>query len=292
MKSEIIPVLWKKIGIERKGMKPGSGLKDSIILIKGAGEKASAVAHRLHQCGLGKIVMSDLTTPLAERRGVSFCEAIIEGEKEVCEVVAQRAELSMEMIHRIWAEGEIPVLADPGTRVSRLIRPDILIDAVMAKRNTGTKIEDAPLVIALGPGFVASKDSHFVVETNPDSHYLGRVISNGQAEENTGTPTSVSGLTVERTIKAPEHGILRSCKKIGDKVKKNEVIAHVNEYTLEAPISGVIWGLMRDGVKVRARQKIGDIDPRGKRSLCFELAPRARAIAGGVLEAILRFYNR
>ena len=128
-------------------------MKDKIILIKGAGEKASAVGHRLHQCGFRKIVMTDVPEPLAERRGVSFCEAIIEGRKRVCLVEAVRAEPSMQMIGRLWAEEKIPVLADPETRILGLLRPDVFIDGTMAKRNTGTSMNDAPLVIALGPGF-------------------------------------------------------------------------------------------------------------------------------------------
>jgi len=266
--------------------------KESVhsILIKGAGEKASAVAHRLHQCGFRKIVMTDLNMPLAERRGVSFCEAIIDGQKEVCEVMAQSAGHSIEMIDQIWAEGKIPVLADPENRTLRLIKPDIFIDGVMAKRNTGTRIDDAPLVIALGPGFMASKDAHFVVETNPVGNYLGGVISEGRAEENTGLPSSIGGLTTERLIRSPEDGSVRLLREIGDKVKKGEVIAYVNSSPLEASISGVIWGIVRSGVTVRAGQKIGDIDPRGEMRFCFEISAHARAIAGGVLEAIFRFY--
>lgn len=272
-------------------MKLCNRLSDNIILVKGAGEKASAVAHRLYQCGFRKIVMTDLPIPLAERRGVSFCEAIIDGQKEVCGVVARRTEPSMKMIDKLWADGKISVLADPETRTLSLLKLDILIDGVMAKRNTGTAIDWAPLVIALGPGFIAGKDAHLVVETNPESHYLGRVISEGRAEEDTGIPTSVSGLTMERIIRAPEEGILRSLKKIGDEVKKNDMIARVNGCPLKAPISGCIWGLVRDGIRVKAGQKLGDIDPRGERNLCFEISAHARAIAGGVLEGILRFHN-
>lgn len=266
-------------------------LKDNTILIKGAGEKASAVAHRLHQCGFRRIAMTDLPIPLAERRGVSFCEAIIDGQKEVSGVVSQRAEPSLEMIHQLWVEGKIPVLADPEARIISLLKADIFIDAVMAKTNTGTTIEYAPLVIALGPGFVAGRDAHFIVETNPNSHYLGRVVSSGQVEKNTGIPTSIAGLSVERIIESPEDGILHALKGLGDRVEANEVIGYVNSFPLKAPISGVIWGLFRDGVKVKAGQKIGDIDPRGERDLCFEISAQARAIAGGALEGILTIYN-
>jgi xanthine dehydrogenase accessory factor len=37
---------------------------------------------------------------------------------------------------------------------------------------------------------------------------------------------------------------------------------------------------------------MGDIDPRGNRELCFTISEKALAIAGGVLEGILRFFSR
>ena len=275
-----------------KWMKRHNGHRANVILIKGAGEKASAVAHRLHQYGFRKIVMTDLPAPLAERRTVSFCEALIDGRKEVCGVISQQAGPSIESINQLWAEGKIPVIADPESKILQLVKPDILIDGVMAKRNTGTTIKDAPLIIALGPGFVVGKDVHFVVETNPASSYLGRVISEGQAEEDTGIPTSVLGLTTERLLRAPAEGKLFSLKRIGDEVAKDETIGYINSSQVEAHVSGCVWGLVRDGIVLKKGQKIGDIDPRGKRELCFEIAAEARTIADGVLEGIVMFQNR
>lgn len=271
--------------------KHNTGLKSQIILIKGAGEKASAVAHYLYRTGLRKIVMTDLLPPRAERRGVAFCEAIVDGKKEVCGVISTKAEPSIESINHSWAEGKIPVIPDPESMTLQLVKPDIFIDGVMAKRNTGTTIQDAPLVIALGPGFVAGKDVHFVVETNPASRYLGRVILEGRADEDTGRPTSVMGFTAERLLKAPADGKLVSVKRIGDKVSRDETIAYVNSAPLHAQIPGCVWGLVRDGIILSKRQKIGDIDPRGKRELCFEITPEAKAIAAGVIEGIIRFQN-
>jgi len=263
-----------------------------VILIKGSGEKASAVAHRLHQSGFRKIVMTDLPVPFAERRSVSFCEALIDGQKEVCGVISRKAEPSMEAINRSWAEGKIPVIADPKAEIVRLVKPDILIDGVMAKRNRGTSIHDAPLVVALGPGFEAGKDVHLAVETNPASPCLGRVISEGRAEENTDIPTSVLGMTSERLIRAPANGSLRLLKGIGDAVRKDETIGFVDSCPVIANISGCIWGLVREHLKVKAGQKIGDIDPRGKRDFCFEIAAEARIIAEGLFQGIIRFQDR
>lgn len=269
---------------------PGSAclLTTKTIMIKGAGEKATAVAHRLHQCGLKKIVMTELPMPMAERRGVSFCEAIIEGRKEVSGVLSQKADPSTKMIAEFWKEGKIAVVVDDEERILSILKPDIFIDAVMAKRNTGTTMDKAPLVIALGPGFTARVDAHFVVETNPNSHFLGQVIMEGPSESDTSVPSPILGLRRKRIIRSPESGVLHSRREVGDMVRENEEIGTVNGSPLLAPLEGVLWGLVRDGVTVKAGQKIGDIDPRGKRELCFEIASPARAIAGGVLEGILR----
>jgi len=266
--------------------------KNITVLIKGSGEKASAVAHRLHQYGFRKIIMTDLPTSLAERRGMAFCEALIDGQKEVRGVISRKAEPSIESINQLWAEGKIPVIADPENKILQMVRPDIFIDGVMAKRNTGTTMECAPLVIALGPGFAAGRDAHFVVETNPASPYLGRVISEGQAEEDTGIPVSVLALTTERLIRSPAEGDLFLLKGIGDEVTKGETIGYVDSSPVKANIPGCIWGIVRNSVWVRARQKIGDIDPRGKKELCFEIAAEAQTIADGALEGIITFQSR
>lgn len=267
-------------------------LEDRAVLIKGAGEKASAVAHLLHSVGLKRLVMTDLPAPKAERRGVSFCEAVVEGLKEVSGVVARMAGPSVEDILRIWEKGEIAVMADPYARIRRLLMPDILIDAVMTKRNTGTTIDDAGLVIALGPGFVAGVDAHFVVETNPASPELGRVISEGRAEEDTDIPTPVLGLTSERLIRSPAQGMLSLRKKIGDLIKEGETIGCVSSSAVKAGIDGTLWGIVRDGLEVKGGQKIGDIDPRGERALCFQITTQARTIAEGVPRTIERFFDQ
>jgi len=273
-------------------MKDQSNLKASIGLIRGAGEKASAVAHLLHQVGLKRIVMTDLPVPTAERRGVAFCAAIVEGRKQVSGVEGRRSEPSLSAIHRKWDRGEIAVIADPEARVSHVFRPDILIDAVMAKKNTGTTLNHAPLVIALGPGFTAGVDAHLVVETNPASPLLGRVISEGEADSDTHTPTPVLGLTAQRLIRAPAEGVLFLLKKIGERIAEGETIGYAGSSIVKACVSGSVWGLVREGLNVKQGQKIGDIDPRGERDLCFQITPQARAIAEGVVRAIVSSFNR
>ena len=258
-----------------------------VVLIRGGGEKASAIAYRLHKCQF-RVLMTEIDFPRAERRGVSFCEAIYEGIKEIEGVTAKKVNISTSEISSTWMENKLPIIIDPEIKVKNLIMPDILVDAIMAKRNTGTKISDAPLVIGVGPGFRAGYDAHLVVETNPNSHDLGKVKEKGGTEDNNYIPSRIEGMDKERIIRTPQKGILKLIKDIGDVVFKGEIIGWIESHSVKSPISGVIWGIMRDGSIVKENQKLGDIDPRGKSEYCFRIAPQARAIAGGVLEAVFK----
>ena len=275
--------------IEKEAREPFAR-RPLVVLIRGAGEMASGVAHRLHRSHF-EVCMTDVPFPLAVRRGVSFCEALYEGEKEV-EGVCARAVQTMDEIAVAWNEGKIPLLIDPdGENTRNFLKPDVLVDAIMAKRNVGTAIQDAPLVIGLGPGFTAGKDVHLVVETNrgPD---LGRVISTGSAEPDSGIPGLVGGFTTERVLRTMKEGIFHLKVQIGEGVTKGSVVAVVDDHPVVAEISGIVRGILREGTEVTQRMKVGDIDPRGNRDLCYSISEKARAIGGGVLEAILYWYNR
>jgi xanthine dehydrogenase accessory factor len=260
-----------------------------IILIKGAGEMATGVAHRLFCSGF-RLCLTEIAEPLAVRRAVSFCEAIFEKEKEV-EGVKARLVAGENAIRHAWAQGWVPVIIDPHANICRVVKPDVVVDATLAKENLGTRISDASLVIGLGPGFRAGEDVQVVIETNR-GHNLGRVIERGEAEPNTGIPGSIGGYTWERVLRAPGEGIFQAKKKIGDKVQAGETVAEVDGAPVKAGISGVLRGILRDGVRVTEKMKAGDIDPRGTRENCFTISDKARAIGGGVLEAILRKYNK
>jgi xanthine dehydrogenase accessory factor len=263
---------------------------DLIVLIRGAGEMASGVAHRLHQSHF-KVCMLEIEQPLAVRREVSFCEAIYASEKAV-EGIQAKFILKPEQISSVWKAGKIPLLVDPDLkRTKHFLKPDVLIDAIMAKNNLGTKIDDAPLVIGLGPGFTAGKDVHLIVETNR-GHHLGKVIRNGTAEQDSGTPGDIGGYTVQRVLRTMKKGVFHPHKEIGDKVNKGSVVAVIDDFPAIAEISGIVRGLLHEGVEVKKGMKVGDIDPRGKRELCFTISDKARAIAGGVLEAILYWFNK
>jgi xanthine dehydrogenase accessory factor len=276
-----------KKGIQAKSEK---GINEVVLLIRGAGEMASGVAHRLHHSHF-KVCMLEIPHPVAVRREVSFCEAIYEGEKEV-EGVRSKFISKPEEIYSVWEEGNIPILVDPdGEKTRHFIKPDVFVDAIMAKKNLGTHIKKAPLVIGLGPGFYAGKDVHIVIETNR-GHDLGRLILKGMAEPDTGIPGNIGGYTVERVLRTMKKGVFHPQKRIGDRVNKGSVVAVVDDFPVMAKISGLVRGLIREGVEVKKGMKVGDIDPRGRREFCFTISDKARSIGGGVLEAILYWFNK
>jgi len=271
-----------------RGSKMSPKLNDMVILIKGSGEIASAVAHKLARSHF-KICLTEISQPVAVSRGVAFCEAIYDGEKEVEGVVAKRI-TSAEEITSTWKENKLPILVDPQAKVKYWLHPDIIIDAIMAKKNLNTKISDAPLVIGLGPGFYAGRDVHIVIETN-NSENLGKVILTGEAEPDTGIPLETGGLTEERVLRSPTSGRFRPTKKLGDLVAAGDTVAWVDDYPVKAKIDGVLRALIRDELEVDEQAKLGEVDPRGSEELCYTIRPRMRAIAGGVLEAIIMQFN-
>jgi xanthine dehydrogenase accessory factor len=250
---------------------------------------ASAVAWRLHMANLHRILMLETPNPLAVRREVSFCEAVHDGEKEVEGVKAVFTD-GIDAIKACWPGKSIAVTADPHWRSLAKIKPNVVVDAILAKKNLGTKMSEAELVIGLGPGFSAGDDVHLVVETNR-GHNLGRIIASGAAEPNTGIPGSIQGYAVERVLRAPISGIFEAQKHIGDSVKKDEILGLVADAKVGAGIDGVIRGLIRSGSNVTRGLKLGDIDPRGEESYCSTISDKARAISGSVLEAILRSFH-
>jgi xanthine dehydrogenase accessory factor len=269
-------------------------LKDRIIVIKGAGELATGVACRLYRANFRRILMLEIPSPLAVRRRVSFCEAIHEQTMMVEGIEAVRIdEVKFDKESELlsaWETGKIAVSVDPKAESINHNKPDVFIDATLAKRNLGTGITDAPLVIALGPGFVAGKDAHVVVETNR-GHDLGRLIRTGAAEANTGDPGNIGGYTKERVIRSPADGIFIAEKQIGDSVTKGDLIGRVGNTSVIAPLDGMLRGLIRPEISVTIGLKIGDVDPRNVVSYCDTISEKVRALGGAILETILAHYN-
>ncbi len=265
-------------------------LKELSILVRGAGEMATGVACRLARSHF-RVCLTEIAQPQAVRREVSFCEAVYDGVKSVEEITA-RLITDASQIGPTWAKGELPLLVDPESEVRRTLRPDVVVDAILAKRNLGTCIDWAPLVIGLGPGFCAGRDVHVVVETNR-GHNLGRLFYEGEAEPNTGVPGNIGGYAEERVLRAPHEGVFRyGGRGIGDVVGAEEAVAYVGPDPVLASITGVLRGLLREGIPVHRGMKVGDVDPRATRDNCYTVSDKARAIAGGVLEGIMFSFNR
>ena len=257
-----------------------------LVLIRGAGDLATGIALRLYRSHI-RVVMTDLPQPTAIRRTVCFSQAIVCGSFAVEGVTAVRAETRSE-VKTALSEGNIPVLPDPEAACLAWLKPDVLVDAILAKRNLGTRITDAPLVIGVGPGFTAGEDCRCVIETMR-GHTLGRVIREGSAVKNTGIPGVIGGFAAERVLRAPCDGTFSPALEIGAAVREGDLAATVDGQPMYCTVGGVLRGILPEGTPVFAGMKAGDVDPRGDASCCFTASDKAIAVGGGVLQAILEY---
>jgi len=260
------------------------------VLIKGAGEQASAVGHRLFRCGF-RVMMTELERPTAIRRTVSFCSAIYEGEIQIEGVRGVRCRPGDLEVLPAGEWDAIRVTVDPQSRLVALWQPDVIVDARILKTNLDNRLTDAGLVIGLGPGLVAGSDVHYVVETSR-GHHLGRIVESGSTASDTGQPGEIGGYTHERLLRAPAGGVFASRRGIGERVQAGDVIGSVAGVAVEARIAGVLRGLLWPGLDVVPGQKVADVDPRAERSLCVTLSDKARTISGSVLEIVVAHAGR
>jgi xanthine dehydrogenase accessory factor len=262
---------------------PRSGSVDSraLVLLRGGGDLASGAALRLQRSGI-KVVITELAQPLAVRRAVSFAETVYEGRHIVEGVTA--CLVTPEQLPAALEADEIPVLVDPNADIllSSFLFP-VVIDARLTKQPPAPLPISVPLHIGLGPGFHAGVNCHAAIETRR-SHTLGRVYWNGSTQPDSGQPEG----DPRRVLRAPGDGVLSAKVKIGEHVEEGQVVAVISEqYSVVSPLSGMLRGLIRDGIYVTKGLKIGDVDPRDDRSACFLVSDKALAIGGAVLEAIL-----
>lgn len=259
-----------------------------VVLIRGAGEQASGVGWVLAKAGF-RVVMTEVPEPLMVRWPVCFGTAAAEGQWQVEGVPARHLE-DFRQCDTAWRAGEIPLLIDPKLECLPAVNPLVLVDAIMAKRNLGTKRSMALRTFGLGPGFTAGADVHVVVETNR-GHHLGRLIYEGAAQPNTGIPGEIGGLSRERVIYSPKAGIFRAERTIGEHVVKGSSLGEMDDGIRSQQVlsscTGVVRGLLRTGIWVAEHVKIGDIDPRGHEEYCWTIADKARAIGSAVLLGII-----
>lgn len=255
------------------------------VVIRGGGDLATGVAEVLYQSGF-KILILDIEKPSSIRRSVCFSEAIYDGVTKVENIICKKVENENE-IEKCWSEKIIPIMVDEKGEIIKKIKPDVVVDSIIAKKNLGTTKEMAPITIALGDGFEAGKDVDIVVETMR-GHNLGRIITSGRAMKNTGIPGEIKGVSKDRVIYSLANGIFSSVKKIGDTVQKDEIIGYVGDVEIRGKISGVLRGIIREGYEVTENMKIGDIDPRiEEKNNCFTISDKARSLGGAVLRAIM-----
>ncbi len=262
-----------------------------LVLIRGGGDLATGVAYRLHKAGFPLIVL-ELAQPSVIRRRVALATAVYEGRVQIEDLPGQLAH-SLDEALALSQTNTIPVLVAPQLQSSQFTIHNsqlIIIDARIAKRNIDTHIHQAPLVIGMGPGFTARVDCHAVIETMR-GHTLGRVLWQGSALPNTGTPGIVAGKGAERVLRAPATGVVNWRLEIGDAVKQGDLLGDVDDVPVIAPFAGVVRGLIMPGLNVQAGMKIGDVDARGTRENCFTISEKALAMGGAALEAILTWLN-
>lgn len=264
-------------------------IKNILVIIRGGGDLATGVAVRLFRAGFSVIIL-EIEHPTVIRLPVSFARTVYEG-KAITEGIEAILISSWEEAKKNIKLNKIPVLVDPKGSCIKKLSPTVLVDSILAKRNLGTRKEQAPLVIGLGPGFTAGEDVDVIIETKR-GHNLGRVYYHGQAAPDTGVPGEVGGESKRRLLRAPAEGKIIPLHKIGDLVKAGEVIAEVEGVSLKAEISGVLRGLIYPKSLVTKGMKVGDIDPRGIRKYCFTVSDKARSLGGAVLEAICAYLNK
>lgn len=265
------------------------------IVVRGGGDLATGVIHRLWRAGFAPLVL-ECARPAAIRRQVALCEAVYTGKATVEGMTGVLIHSLSEAV-AVWQAGQVPVLVDESASCVKILQPDIVVDAIIAKKNLGTTMDMAPLTIALGPGFEAGTEVHAVVETKR-GHNLGRVITKGCAAPNSGIPGIIAGYGKERVLHAPVAGVLHIVKDIGSFVEQGQVIAEIDTeagtvVAVEASLTGIIRGMIREGFPVTKGFKIADIDPRQEElANCFTISDKARCIAGSVLELVCEFMNK
>ncbi len=259
---------------------------DELVVVRGGGDLATGVAYMLNQAGF-PVVVTELARPLAIRRAVSFASAVADGQVVVNGVTGRRAESGPDAMTTARS-GDIAVMVSSDLPQ---LEQSVIVDARLAKRNIDTTINQAPLVVALGPGFTSGVDCDAVVETMR-GHDLGNVIWNGQAAANTGVPGNVGGATADRVVRSPVAGTVTLSVTIGDIVDAGQQLGTVGGERVESKIAGVVRGLIGEGFPASVGLKIADVDPRADRSACFEISDKARLVGAGVLQATMMWMNR
>lgn len=259
-----------------------------LVVVHGGGDLATGAIQKLHRAGLPVVVL-ETARPTAIRRTVALCEAVYTGTYQVEDIACKRVETVNEAL-ACHTQNAVPLLVDPSGESIPSFAPGAVVDAILAKRNLGTHRGMAPVTVGLGPGFIAGKDVTAVIET-VRGHDLGRLILQGAALPNTGIPGEIGGKSAQRVLHAPVAGTVRHVNSIGDVVQQGETIFYIGDTPVAAPFTGLLRGLIRQGLKVPKGMKVADVDPRTDVNV-FTISDKARCLGGAVLEAVLYLGRR
>jgi xanthine dehydrogenase accessory factor len=260
-------------------------MPDIRILIRGANDVGSAVAHRLFTAGYSVVIHED-PQPTTSRRGMSFTDAVYDGHAALDGVEAQWITSSHLLRDRLVTHRVVPVLVTDFHELLKTLRPQILVDARMRK-HLQPEIQRglAELTIGLGPNFVAGETTDLAIETNWGES-LGQIIEHGTANPLQGEPREIEGHARDRYVYAPIAGTFHTSLRIGASVTQGQEVARIDSTPLIAPITGVLRGLTRDGVSVAQKTKVVEVDPRTQNAQVSGIGERPARIAEGILTAI------
>ena len=268
--------------------------EDTLVALRGAGDLGTGVAWRLRAAGF-RVIALELGEPLTVRRTVSLSSVVADPSGTVTiegRLVARLVATTSEAQALAIEEDVVPVMIS--SVLPDDLRADVVVDARLAKRPLDCRLEDAPFVVGLGPGFVVGEHCHAVIETQRGPR-LGRVLWEGSAAPNTGNPGSVGGRSAERVLRTPIEGVVRWEAGIGDVVREGQAIGSVvgarQRVPVLAPFAGLVRGLLADGTLAKVGLKIGDVDPRIDVHP-HEISDKALSIGGGVSEAVFTWLRR
>lgn len=253
------------------------------VVVRGAGELASGAIKHLIESGF-EVIALERPDPLFVRRYVCFGEAYFKQETTVEGITAVLVK-SAEEATTAASDGLVPIMIDPAAGRLAELAPLAVVDGRMLKQDIDTTVRMAPVVVGLGPGFIAGHNCHAAVETNRGDS-LGKVYYKGHPQPDTGVPSAVNGFGRQRVLRSPADGKFVSLCSITDAVTTGQVVAKVGSAAVVSELDGMVRGLIHDGLRVSAGQKVGDIDPRCVRENCFKMSDKAHAVGRGVVEAL------
>ena len=102
-------------------------------LVRGSGDLATGVGVALYRAGF-QVIMTDIAVPLTVRREVAMSRAVYEGRAKVEGIEGILVRNYQEAL-AVLEENKIAVIVDPKAEIRKEFHPDLLVDAILAKKN-------------------------------------------------------------------------------------------------------------------------------------------------------------